>query len=255
MNQRTKNILGVAIIIALLAFTYAVISYAGSYSRSIQPSSFRSFTVSAQGKTVAVPDVAEFSFSVVTEGGTDIGALQEENTEKMNSAIEFVKNQDVDEKDIRTERYSLEPRYQYYGCEDGPCPPPEIAGYTVRQSAEVKIRDFETIGTILGGVVENGANSVSRLSFTIDDPTEVENEARAEAIEKAKDKAKAIANAGGFGLGRLLSIEEGSANRPVYPVYLEEKAAADGLGSATAPSVEPGSQDVEVTVILKYEIK
>ncbi len=256
MNLRNKNLVNLAIVIALLAFAYGVISCASSYSRSIEPSSFRSFSVSAEGKIVAVPDIAKFTFSVVTEGGTDIGTLQEENTRKMNQAIQFVKDQEVDDRDIKTQRYSLEPRYQYYRCEEGPCPPPEIVGYTIRQTAEVKIRDFENIGSIIGGVVENGANAVSQLSFTIDDPTEVENEARAEAIEKAKDKAEAIAKAGGFRVGRLLAIREGG-EEPIYR-YAKEEAAIDtasGLGGAEAPSIEPGSEEVTVEITLVYEIK
>ena len=90
MTQKVKNILGIAIIAALLCFAYAVVNYVSSYSRSIEPSSFRSFSVSAEGKTTAVPDIAKFSFSVITEGDTDISLLQEENTQKMNQAVKFV---------------------------------------------------------------------------------------------------------------------------------------------------------------------
>ncbi len=251
MNKRTKNFLGFAIIVALISFSYAVLSYSSSFSKSIEPSSFRSFTVSSEGESVSVPDVAEFSFTVLTEGGTDIGSLQEENTSKMNKAIKFVKDHEIDEKDIKTEQYNLTPRYQRYNCEDGPCPPPEIVGYTIKQTVKVKIRDFEKIGEILSGVVDNGANTVSRLSFTIDDPTEVENEAREEAISKAKEKAEAIAEAGGFKLGRLLSIQEGRSGG-YQPVYMESaKVASD----AAVPSIEPGSEEVTVNVTLKYEIK
>ena len=254
MTQKVKNILGIAIIAALLCFAYAVVNYVSSYSRSIEPSSFRSFSVSAEGKTTAVPDIAKFSFSVITEGDTDISLLQEENTQKMNQAVKFVKDQGVEKEDIRTERYSLEPRYQYYRCEDGPCPPREIVGYTIYQTAEVKIRDFEKIGIILGGVVENEANTVSKLSFIIDDPTEVENEARAEAIEKAKKKAEAIAKAGGFDIGRLLSISESGTDQVrAQAVYMEK--AASGMGGDSTPSIEPGSQEVEINIVLKYEIK
>jgi uncharacterized protein len=258
MNQKSKHLINFAIIIALLAFSYAIINVAGSYSRSIEPSSFKSFSISAEGDSIAVPDVAEFSFSVVTEGGNNVGSLQEENTEKMNEAIQFIKDQGVDEKDIKTQRYSLEPRYEHYRCEDGPCPPPEIVGYTIRQTAEVKIRDFETIGTIISGVVDHGANTVSQLSFVIDDPTEVENEARAEAIEKAKEKAEAIAKAGGFRVGQLLSIQESGQN-DIYRNYAVKEmamgSAIEEAGGTPAPSIEPGSEEVTVNVTLVYEIK
>ncbi|MFA5083762.1 MAG: SIMPL domain-containing protein [Candidatus Paceibacterota bacterium] len=262
MSNKIKNYLGVAIIIGLLFVAYAAVSYVRTYSRSIQPSSFRSFSVSAEGTVVAVPDVAQFTFGVRTEGGLNIADLQTENTKKVNQAIDFVKANGVEAKDIKTTNYSLNPRYQYYDCSSRPvssatpCPPAEIVGYTVSQTVLVKIRDFEKIGDILAGVVENGANEVSSLSFTIDDPTLVQDQARNEAIAKAKVRAVAVAKAGGFSLGRLLSIDEGYT--PVYYDYAVKTASGMGGAiseSAPAPTIEAGSQEVSVTMTLRYEIQ
>jgi hypothetical protein len=122
----------------------------------------------------------------------------------------------------------------------------------------VKIRDFEIIGDVLSGVVEKGANSTSALQFTIDDPTEVTSLAREQAIEKAKDKAKAIAKAGGFSIGKLISINEGAlygATRNYYKTVADE---AMGVGGGAVPAVadiQVGSEDVSVSVTLIYEIK
>ena len=69
MNNKIKDYLGVAIIATMIIFAYAATAYVNAFSRSIQPSSFRSFSVSAEGRIVAIPDVAQFSFSVKTEGG------------------------------------------------------------------------------------------------------------------------------------------------------------------------------------------
>jgi len=245
ISKDLKNYLGYVIIGALVIFAVSGAMYVRGYYKFIEPSSYRSFSVSAEGDAVAVPDVARFTFTVITEGGTDIASLQEENSSKINSALEFVKASGVEDKDIKTSFYNVSPRYEYYKCEDGPCPPPEIVGYTIRQSVSVKVRDFEKTGSLLTEVVDRGANSVSQLSFIVDDPTEVNNEARAEAISKAQEKAKSIAGAAGFKLGRLLSFQEGV--QPYYPVY--EKAAV------SAPAIEPGSQEVTVNVTLTYEIK
>lgn len=256
MNEKIRTYLGGAAVIGVLAVSYAAVSYVRTYSQSIEPSSFRSFTVSADAKVVAVPDVAAFTASVITEGGLDLGALQEANVEKANRVIAYIKANGVDEKDVKTEGYAVEPRYQYYGCETGACPPPRIVGYTVRQTVSVKVRDFTKAGEILGGVVTNGANSVSSLSFTIDDPTEVQAVARAEAIAKAKAKAKLIAREAGFSVGRLLSIDEGGYAPPTPYYYREEygMGGAEDVAKAAA-SIEPGSQDVRVTVSLRYEIR
>ena len=157
---------------------------------------------------MAIPDVAQFTFSVITEGGKDIASLQQENTQKANRAIALLKNNGVEDKDIKTASYNLQPRYQYFSCPVGknssakPCPPAEIVGYSISQTVSVKIRNFEKAGEILSGVVQSEVNSVSELSFTIDDKTEIENQARQEAIAVAIKKAESIAQAGGFKLGQ-----------------------------------------------------
>lgn len=270
MNSNLRNLLGLVGAIAILAVSYAALSYVNAYSESIQPASFRSFSVSGEGKATAVPDVAEFNFQVITEGGTNIASLQSQNTTAINQAIDFLKSQGVASADIKTQYYNLNPRYQTSDCRIYPtplsagvgnapavvsstCPPPSIVGYTITQSVDVKVRDFTKIGTIMGGVIKNGANQVGSLSFTIDDPTKVQDQARAEAISKAKDKAQAIAAAGGFTVGRLLSIQEG-APTPLYAPNVMMEAAAKSTGSAT-PNIQPGSQEVDVTVTMQYEIK
>ena len=246
-------------IVAMLTVAGAVWRYASSYADYGNPSGFRSFSVSGEGKVVAIPDVAKFSFSVTTEGGKNVGVLQADNTVKMNRVIEFVKSNGVEAKDIKTEGYSIEPRYQNFVCDPGElggvreCPPPEIYGYTIRQNVSVKVRDFAKIGDVLSGIVDQGANSVSGLSFTIDDPTTLQAEAREEAIAKAKDKAQELAKTAGFRVGRLLSINEGG----YYPVY--ERALSYSMGGdaakAPSPTIEPGSQEVVVSVNLSYEIR
>jgi len=256
MNEKIKNSLGLTIIFSLLIFVFTLWRYVDFYSQSITPSSFRSFSVSEKGKVTAIYDVAQFNFSVIDQGGKDIASLQKENTEKVNKAISFLKSQGISDKDIKTLTYNLEPRYQYYSCpsaRQAPCPPPEIVGYTLTQTVQVKIRDFSKIGNVFSGIIQNGANSTSQLSFEIDDLTKLKDQARAEAIKKAKEKAQAISKEAGFQLGRLLSFEESGAS-PIYPLYQKTLSASEEK-NAPAPMIEPGSSEIETTVTLRYEIK
>jgi len=251
MDQKIKNYLGIAIIGTLIVGAYEIVSFVRSYAAYRVPS----FSISAEGKAVAIPDIAQFSFSVITQGGVNLQNTQNENTNTANAALSFVKSKGVDAKDITTQGYSVEPRYQYYNCDRDniTCPPYEITGYTITQSILVKVRDFDIIGDLLSGVVANGANTVSQLSFTIENPVELENQAREKAIAKAKDKAKSIAKAGGFRLGKLLSINEGF----YYPGHLfstmeEEK---EGASPTPSPTIEPGSYNITINVSLTYEIR
>lgn len=245
----TSSLVGAAIF-ALIAVGLAVLFGAYSYSKSVYPAG--SFTVQGQGRVVVIPDIATLSFSVLTEGGKDLVALQQENTSRANAALVFLKDQGIEAKDMKTSAYTISPRSQHTKCSERGeiCPPPEIVGYSISQTVEVKLRDFSTIGTVLAGLIEKGANTVSGVSFGVDDPEMVQNEARAKAIEKAKEKAKALAKAGEFRLGKLLSIEEGG----IGPVPLYTFEAKGGEKALAEPGLEPGSQDIIVDVALRYEI-
>lgn len=271
-NDHVKKYLKIAAIFMILVLSYAVISFTSSYSRSIDPASIKSFSVAGEGKVIAIPDVAQFTFSVITEGGIDVAKLQRENTEKANKAIDFIKINGIEEKDIKTQSYNIEPRYQSFNCGPEilygagsagmsypdypirkPCPPSEIVGYTVSQTILVKIRNFDKTGDILSGIVENGANTVSSLYFTIDDQKEFERQARDKAIKEAMEKAKEISKSAKFRLGKLISINEGYS----YPMvrYGISGAQEAGFKDASAPSIEPGSQEIIINVTLQYEIK
>jgi len=271
MDPKTKNVLGWAITLAVLAVGYAAISFSNSFGQAIPPSSMRTFSVTGQGKAIAIPDVAEFTFEAITQGGKDIASLQSQNTTAINKAIAFVKSEGVADKDIKTNYYNISPDYKTYNCVVPPvvynsadsnvtsvqsCPPASIVGYTITQSVDVKVRDFTKIGDIMSGIVSNGANQIGQLSFTLDDPTSIQNAARTDAITKAKAEAETMATAGGFRLGKLLSVQEGSSYP--YPVYAN--AMSEGLGggavkSAPTPTIQPGSEEVDMTETLQYEIQ
>lgn len=261
MSGAIKNYVGYALILAIVVFSYAAVSYVGTYSKSIEPSSFRSFSVSSEGKAIGEPNVAQFTYSIITEGSTNLAELQKQHVTKSAKVNEFVKSKSVKGDDIRTEGYSVEPRYQSFNCfprtsEGGlsPCPPPQISGYTIRESVSVKVREFEKIGDILGGAVDNGANNISQLIFVIDNPTEIENKARNEAITKARAKAEVIARAGNFRLGRLLSISEGGGLLPYFNKFGRGGDTLE-LAAPSAPVIEPGSEEIRITVTLTYEIQ
>lgn len=259
MSEKIKNYLGLAIIVTILVFAYSSLQYV----ENNQAPPTRNFSVSGEGKVIAIPDIAEFSFSIITDGDTNLLEIQKESTEKINKTIDFVKANGVNSKDIKTQRYSVEPRYQYFNCgirpsglSGGACPPPEIVGYSIRNTISVKVRDFDNISILLAGIIENGANSVSSLNFTIDDRNALENEAREEAIKEARKKAKSIARAGNFKLGKIISINEGFYPKYDYRIQTASfEAGFEDSAIAPSPSIEPGSEDIVITVNIVYEIK
>jgi len=209
-------------------------------------------TVSDTGEIYAKPDLALTTFSVVTEAKT-VGEAMSENTKKMNAVINFVKGEGVEDKDVKTTNFNINPRYEYQKVETEiyPYPPGKrvLVGYEITQSLEVKIRDMVKIGDIIQGATEAGANQVGDLQFTIDKKDELKAQARAEAITKAKNKAEALASQLGVHLIRITNFSE-SSEVPV-PYALREAAPAGG----GTPQIETGENKIEVTVTITYEIR
>jgi uncharacterized protein YggE len=201
--------------------------------------------ISAEGKVQALPDIAAISVGVQTERKT-VAEAQKENTSRMNAILAKAKELGVAPADLKTTNYSIYPQYDWI---DGK----QIErGYQVVQNAEVKVRDLAKIGDILAAVGELGANQVGGVTFTIDDPEELRQQARLKALEAAKKKAEALAAAAGVKLGKIVSFSE-SAVEGGYPGQFYDRAMGLGGGSV-APSVEQGSLDVVVNVSVSYEI-
>jgi uncharacterized protein YggE len=129
-------------------------------------------------------------------------------------------------------------------------------GFEASQSLAVKVRDLAKIGDALNAAVSKGANQAGGVSFTIDDPDVLRQQAREMAITKAKAKAALLAQQLGRPLGELKGFSEGARG---YEVNFM-KTMAEGIGGAMdasvpAPVVPAGEQEVSVTVTLTYELQ
>lgn len=211
-------------------------------------------TVSDKGEIYVKPDLALTTFSVTNEAKTVAGAMSE-NTEKMNAVIDFIKDQGVEDKDLKTTSFNIYPRYEWY--EEIRIPPyPQgkrvLVGYEVRQSLEVKIRDMGKIGDIIEGATVAGADQVGDLQFTVDNIDEFKKQAREQAIEKTKTKAKELASQLGVKLVRITNFSESGVVPRYYELELE-KALPMGAGEEV-PQIEIGENKIEVTVTITYEI-
>lgn len=199
-------------------------------------------SVRGEGRVYTKPDIAIVNLSVVTEG-KNIKEVQEENTKKMNGVIEFLKNFNVAEKDIKTIRYQIYPRYSY---EERKIP--RIIGYEINQTLEVKIRNMEKIGEIFDQSVGVGINKIDSLRFEIDDDEPFKEEARKLAIEDAKEKAKKLASQLGIKLIKISGFDEGAVYD--YAIFRELGIG----GGAEVPQIEVGENEIIVNITLIYEI-
>jgi uncharacterized protein YggE len=270
-GERLRKFILVAVI--MLVVFLAVQAVAGikewRYIGAGLPST-NTITVSGHGEALAVPDIATFSFTVVSDKAT-VAAAQEDATTKINAVTSYLTESGIDKKDIQTSDYSVYPQYEY---QNAVCPTPiysggassavycpsgkqVLKGYEVRQTTMIKVRDTEKAGDLLTGVGGKGATEVSGLNFTFDNPDQVQEDARDKAIANAKDKADMLAKSLGVKLVRVVSFNE-NGNYP-SPMYARDMAygTAGSLANEAkaAPEISIGQNKVASDVAVTYEIR
>jgi hypothetical protein len=257
-SGRVKKMLGLVLLVLAIFLVFKTLNTIKEY-RFIGGgvAATNTINVSGEGEVFAVADIAEFSFSVVEERGT-VDEAQKIGAQKVNAILDFLKDSEIKEKDIKTTNYNVYPRYDYVrkNCVNGFCPEGErvLKGFEVSQSISVKVRDTEDAGTILSGVGEREATNISGLSFTIDDEEDLQDEARKQAIEDAQEKAKQLAKDLGVKLVRVVNFSE-FGSQPQYKTFGIAEVAMMSDAGGGVPEIPVGENKITSNVSITYEIR
>ncbi len=205
-------------------------------------------SVRGTGSVSAKPDIANMQVGVQIQNKS-LDAAQSEAATKMDAAMKKLKEAGVDDKDVSTAQYNVEPVTTYHENQ-----PPEVTGFRVTNILNVKLRDISKAGKVIDDLVSSGANTIYGLSFGFSDPAALVTQARDQAMKDAGAKADQLARAGGVGLGTPILIEEGLQNVPPVPL---DAAPSAGIARGAAPptQINPGQQEVKVEVNVVYSIK
>jgi uncharacterized protein YggE len=222
---------------ALLAFSLI------AFAAAAEDAPRRSITVSASGSVSAEPDMARITSGVATEAPVARDAVSK-NSEAMQKIIAGLKAAGIDEKDIQTTSFHIEPRYTR--AREGE--PSVIDGYRATNQVQVVIHNLDKLGDVLDRLVALGANEMAGLSFDVSQAEKLRDEARKEAVANAQRRAKLYADAAGVQLGEVLSIDEGGGNAP-RPIFAGRALKADAV------PIERGSETLEATVSVTWALK
>ena len=240
----------------------------GTQATSLGPNSAL-LSLTAEGQTRRTPDLALFSAGVVTQGRAAAEALAE-NSRRMDAVIAALKRAGIATRDIQTSTISLQPRYSNPELEAQlrarelrqpyvpPVQPeaPRIVGYEARNNVQVRVRRLAEMGRIIDTLIQAGANQVDGPSFTLDEPRAALDEARAEAVATARQRAELYARSTGMRVARILSIAEGGGYYPVQDIVV----TGSRVGFAGAPPppppapVAPGELTLGVNVSVQFEL-
>ena len=205
----------------------------------------------AEGRAEAVPDIAVVRMSIETNGRT-VHAAREQAAGLTRAVIDELERQGVEDRDIRTSRFSIRADYQY--ADDGRR---RLTGYQVSHALTVEIANLESVGAAIDALSAAGGDALAfhDIEFAYADPERLLEEARRNAVEKLHRHAQQLAAAANRELGPLLDLTEESGapdSGPPRP-YLAAEMMARARPADTPISI--GSGTVSVTVRGVFELR
>ena len=206
-----------------------------------EPKPGRTVTVTGTGTVLSVPDSAQFSFGVESQGSSAKEAMAENGTQ-MKRVVDALRKAGVDLRKVKTQYVSLNPRYS----DDGRT----VVGYVATNTVGVEVDEIAEAGGLVDAVVGAGVNQVYGPALTREDRDGLYRDALEQAIAEAKSKAQALAAAGDASVGQVVTIVEGSAEQPPVPYYQRGEAMA----ADASTKIEPGTEKIEATVTVTFAL-
>ncbi|MBI1902504.1 MAG: SIMPL domain-containing protein [Planctomycetia bacterium] len=206
----------------------------------------RTISVTGQGRAFSPPDMAAIHTGVVTEDKTASQALAK-NNKAMAALLDVLKEHKIAAKDVQTSSFHVAPVYKQ---DERGRTLPEIVAYRVTNQVRVHVRNLPDLGEVLDAIVQAGSNQVSGISFGIDDPTGVLNQARNRAVADARSRAELFAQAAGVRVGKVLTIADSQTYVP-RPEFFARGAEAQAAGVPIAT----GEQEVQAAVHIVFALE
>jgi uncharacterized protein len=161
-------------------------------------------TVAGEASRRVEPDTAVLVISVITQSPQAITA-QQQNALTSDAVIAAVKAIAGSNAEIKTSDYTLQPQYDYRNNRL-----PKIIGYDARNSVIVTTADLGNVGAVIDAAAAAGANSIDSVSFVLKQTSPARGQALGDATQQAMNKARAIAEALGGHILRVVEENEGS---------------------------------------------
>lgn len=270
-----------AVVLAATVAGVLVSGSSGSVAATGDEPARRTVTVSGSGQASGTPDVVRLDLGV-QRIGRDVNAALSATNDDIRRIKAVLAEHGVEDADIQTSQLSINQHYGPTQTYEGkglseprsePAAPepavatdaPDVAvppmppvpqgpnGYEVFQSLSVKLRNLDDAGATISDAAAAGgdATRINGVSFEFSDSDALVEDARESAFAAAKEKAEQYARLAGGSLGDVVSVSEGNSGGGGFPYPM---AAQDDGGGKTVPFY-PGSQQVEVTATVVWELR
>jgi uncharacterized protein YggE len=192
---------------SVMSVARAVLLSLPAWATSLAQQPARSISVTGQAEVRVTPSLVNIVFGVETLNKA-LTAAKEENDRRVKAVVQSTQALGVAAKDIQTDYIQVEPRY------DDLTSGTVLRHYTVRKTIAVTLNDVSKFERCLSGALDAGASHVIGVQFLTADLRKYRDEARARAIQAAREKAVALARELNARVGKAISIQEYGSGGP-----------------------------------------
>jgi uncharacterized protein YggE len=218
----------------------------------------REVTVTGFASRVIKPDKVVLTLTVENEDAKISDAIKN-NATSVSKVIEVLKSLGINDEQITTSQYSVNPVYSLEQVGDIECshytPPRKecLVGYRATYVLTITMDSDANIGKVVDAVSEAGVTSITGIGFTLSEELHksVMDELIKDAVEDAKSKAEKLLMPLGESIGKVKSIRYYPGY--YYPYFSAPQFAPLYAGLATPIYVETKQIDVSVEVTFLIE--
>ncbi len=188
----------------------------------------RSISVVGSAALRVQPDKVQVSGAVTNSAKSASDALDENNA-VMARILQGLNDDGIGRDKISTTGFSIAPQHPPLADNGYSVNELVTTGYVVKNSINVTLPANEYSGKLLDRMIRLGATNIDSVSFTVDDPSKYDLQAREVAAADAIRRAEAAAKALGLRLGKVISVDrievdEYGARRVPVMAYAREAA-------------------------------
>jgi uncharacterized protein YggE len=219
----------------------------------------RSVQVSGTAVVNVIPDRVLIQLGVQSNGATP-QMVEAANSATVDKVIQALTRLGIEEKDIVTDWYVIEPLYDDYSSL-------YIKGYRINNMVAITLRDISQVNKVMIAALNAGANQVVNVEFYLSDLRKYRDQARQMAMKAAQEKAQDLAAAAGAQTGCVMNINENTwsyynggwygQNRDLWTQNAVQNVAPAGGESALSDAgpVNLGQISVRAEVSASFSLK
>jgi hypothetical protein len=200
------------------------------------------------GEDEVTPDRVRISIGVQTQAATAADAAAR-NARLQRAVLDTVRALGIPAERITTQGYNVYPEQDF----DPQTRRPRVRGYNVQNTIVVDLWDVSRAGAVLDAALAKGANNIGGLQFYSSQAEQSRRRALAQAVERARLDAEAMAAAAGGRLGSLLELSSEVGLRP-RPMMEMDATMARGVAAPPPASItiNPGTATTTASVSARW---